>query len=59
MILKLADRIANVEAATAENQSHLRMYRKEHEEFKAGLTRQAPSDVATLMWEYLDHLLVR
>ncbi|WP_067691367.1 HD domain-containing protein [Nocardia jejuensis] len=57
-ILKLADRIANVEASAANNQRLLAMYRSEHTAFRAklaGLTTEVPA--ADQMWQRLDALL--
>lgn len=55
-IVKLADRIANVEAG-----GHLvGMYRKEHAEFKMILWRPAvASETELAMWMHLDSLLIK
>lgn len=59
VIVKLADRIANVEAST-EDDDHVRlvMYRDEHGTFSRAL-RASPSDgpFAAAMWAHLDQLL--
>lgn len=51
IILKLADRIANVEAG-----GKIEMYRKEHAAFKRALFIYYGA--ATSMWEYLDSIIV-
>lgn len=51
--LKLADRLANVEAS-----GKLEMYRKEHVEFKKALFDPACDHPTLLMWQYLDSLVV-
>jgi (p)ppGpp synthase/HD superfamily hydrolase len=58
IILKLADRIANVEAALNSGSRHLEMYREEHPEFrKAILGDYYVTDTEKRMWQYLDDLL--
>lgn len=57
IILKLADRIANVESSLASKSGLLRMYRREHEEFKQALKPMSNSGMAERMWDYLDQLL--
>jgi (p)ppGpp synthase/HD superfamily hydrolase len=54
-ILKLADRIANVENGLASGSSLTQMYRKEHPAFKEAL--YVPG-VADAMWAHLDQLLL-
>jgi len=51
IILKLADRIANVEHG-----GKIDMYAKEYQEFKGALFLNTPPD-GKRMWEYLDRLL--
>lgn len=51
LILKLADRIANVEAG-----GKVAMYRKEHEKFKNELYNASPE--IQPMWDHLDNLLI-
>jgi len=53
--LKLADRIAKVEASIQGNVSLLQMYQKEWEEFYAAL--YAHEDGLEEMWKYLEQLL--
>lgn len=53
IILKLADRIANVEHA-----GKIGMYAKEYKEFKDALYPTSP-DKAKPMWEHLDKLLIK
>lgn len=55
IIVKLADRIANVEAGGKKTG----MYRKEHAEFKAALTNGKERAPMFYMWEYLDSLLIK
>jgi (p)ppGpp synthase/HD superfamily hydrolase len=57
VILKLADRIANVEASLDEKDStghHLQMYKKEYPDFKSNLYTPG---LAEDMWVYLDNIL--
>ena len=54
VFLKLCDRIANVEAALANERDILEKYRKEFNEFEAGL--RSRSDFED-MWRYLSALL--
>jgi len=65
-IIKLADRIANIEFSVKGvfgNPSKLKMYQKEHEEFKLKLKRcysayRSEDDIKMdKMWKYLDKLL--
>jgi (p)ppGpp synthase/HD superfamily hydrolase len=51
IILKLADRIANIEHG-----GKIDMYAKEYDEFKGALFLNTPSD-GKLMWSHLDNLL--
>jgi (p)ppGpp synthase/HD superfamily hydrolase len=59
IILKLADRIANVESSLASKSGLLRMYRREHTEFKQMLQPVSDSGMAAAMWNHLDQLLVQ
>lgn len=54
LFLKLADRIANVEASVLTDSKLLRMYQKEYPGFKAAL--QKPGEYVN-MWATLDELL--
>lgn len=59
IVVKLADRIANVEACIQDgDQSRLAMYRDEHGTLSRAL-RASPSDgpAAAVMWAHLDQLL--
>jgi len=59
IVVKLADRIANVEASVQGNdEGKLAMYRGEHGKFSRTL-RASPSDraFAAAMWDHLDQLL--
>lgn len=57
VILKLADRIANVEESLANNKELLQKYRQEHEGFKQALKRETPTALAAEMWKHLDSLV--
>lgn len=57
IILKLADRIANVEAAEQNNSGLFEMYRREHAEFAAALQAQSKSERSKRMWRHLSRLL--
>ncbi len=52
--LKLADRIANVEASLSNNPKKLKMYKEEYSEFQLALKT---SGVAEPMWNHLELLL--
>lgn len=52
--LKLADRIANVEASVEDQSKQLKMYRKEHEAFKSLLYKPGVHD---RMWRHLDFII--
>jgi (p)ppGpp synthase/HD superfamily hydrolase len=54
VILKLADRIVNVESCLKNNDSRINMYRKEMKEFQRQLEKK---DQATEMWDHLKLLL--
>lgn len=57
IILKLADRIANVESSLASKNSLLRLYRREQDEFKQALKPMSNSEMTQRMWDHLDQLL--
>lgn len=57
VILKLADRIANVEASLENNSGLLRMYQREQPEFKQALHAASTSELTAMMWDHLDQLL--
>lgn len=54
MILKLADRIANIEYSKATKSSMLEMYRKEYKGFKEGIYTEGVNDA---MWNHLENIL--
>lgn len=57
IVLKLADRIANVEEGIASRSNKLGMYRREQGEF-AGILRDASQHpMVVAMWKHLDQLL--
>jgi len=55
VILKLADRIANIEASIAENSKLQFMYAKEHRHFRDALENANPA--AAALWEHLNTLV--
>lgn len=55
IVLKLADRIANVEAGGKK----IGMYVKEHADFRRALYRDDSSPIVKEMWNYLSELLVQ
>lgn len=55
IIVKLADRIANVEA----NGTKVGMYKKEHPEFKLQVLQFCDTEIGKEMIGYLDELLIR
>jgi len=57
IILKLADRIANIEHCHTKKKNLLGMYRKEWSAFKAKL--QGSTNAPAEMWEYLERLIAR
>ena len=57
VVLKLADRIANVEASLISPDGPLHMYRREQPDFKQALHSSSSSELATRMWAHLDGLL--
>lgn len=52
--LKLADRIANVESSVQDASDKLKMYRKEHKDFKSLLYKPGVHDA---MWRHLDFMI--
>ncbi len=58
VILKLADRIANVEESSRNNSRLLGMYRKEHPDFVGALYPPCASTIAQAMWLHLNTLLI-
>jgi guanosine-3',5'-bis(diphosphate) 3'-pyrophosphohydrolase len=54
VIIKVADRIANVEFGISENSSQLEMYKKEHKDFQYNLRIYHQIDV---MWDRLESIL--
>lgn len=56
IILKLADRIANVESSLQNNHNLFLMYKREHSVFSERLKPQSKTDVAARMWKHLDDL---
>jgi (p)ppGpp synthase/HD superfamily hydrolase len=59
VILKLADRIANVEESLRNNPRLLGMYRKEYLDFVDALQPACTSTIARTMWSHLNLLLSR
>jgi (p)ppGpp synthase/HD superfamily hydrolase len=57
VILKLADRIANVEEGIAAKNNKLGMYRREQAEFSGILRDATDHPMATAMWKQLDVLM--
>lgn len=58
LVVKLADRIANVEASiSSPNEKKLAMYLKEYREFREALAAPDNTPVAIRMWAHLDNLL--
>lgn len=60
LIIKLADRIANVEHSFRMNKKseHHKMYRDEYQDFKDNLYDEKHSDIIQTMWKRLDELLL-
>ncbi|WP_067538079.1 HD domain-containing protein [Nocardia crassostreae] len=57
VVLKLADRIANMEAAAADNPGLWEMYRREYPQFRGSLESLLPGEPAVAsMWQHLDDL---
>jgi (p)ppGpp synthase/HD superfamily hydrolase len=57
IILKLADRIANVEASARNTPGLFRMYVREQADFDRALHAASRSEIASRMWNYLDECL--
>lgn len=57
ILIKLADRIANVRQCLRDNSALLKMYRKEYQEFSDALRAWSPV-AAEPMWKYLDSVLM-
>jgi (p)ppGpp synthase/HD superfamily hydrolase len=62
VLLKLADRIANVEQSAKETdpvklKSYMKMYRNEYPDFQRMLRRDDQGETAAVMWRRLDELL--
>jgi (p)ppGpp synthase/HD superfamily hydrolase len=57
IILKLADRIANVEEGINAKTNKLGMYRREQAEFSGILRDASQHPIALAMWKHLDNLL--
>lgn len=55
IVVKLADRISNVEAAIKANNRFLAIYREEHPGFRSALYE--PDGMAEAMWQHLDALI--
>jgi (p)ppGpp synthase/HD superfamily hydrolase len=56
LILKLADRIANIEQAIGTNSRYVDLYRKEWEEFYSQLFEDVEDQRVIKMWKYLESL---
>lgn len=56
ILLKLADRIANIEYGAATGGKN-DMYKEEYEEFRNALYNESSNDVIQKMWKHLDKLL--
>lgn len=57
VVLKVADRIANVEAALESNRGLLRMYQREHDEFRSALRFGSRGMLADALWAHLERVL--
>lgn len=57
VLVKLADRIANVEFSMKTNEGLYKMYQKENEEFFKQLYTGADSDEMEYLWRLLDNVL--
>lgn len=55
LLVKAADRLANVRAAAVDSSSKLKMYRKEHAAFRASSHREGLCDV---VWRELDSICI-
>jgi (p)ppGpp synthase/HD superfamily hydrolase len=58
VLVKLADRISNVEESIRTQDRRLKMYRDEHEQFRRILCINTNDSRARPMWRHLDALLV-
>ena len=56
LVLKLADRIANIEQAKGTNSRYVNMYRKEWEDFYGQLYKDTSDKRIAEMWKYLEML---
>lgn len=56
VIVKLADRIANVEASAQNNKGLFRMYAKERASFSEALRSPTQNTLAQRLWQHLDSL---
>ncbi len=54
VIVKLADRIANVEESLQNNKGLFRMYAKEQASFSSALRSSAQGELAQRLWQHLD-----
>jgi guanosine-3',5'-bis(diphosphate) 3'-pyrophosphohydrolase len=59
ILLKLADRIANIEACLATGDGRINMYLKEREAFYDALRGDSNHTIEKRMWKHLDRLLER
>lgn len=57
VVLKLADRIANVESCWDTRDTRLFMYQREYQAFRAALCRESAGAGVLRMWAHLDKLL--
>jgi (p)ppGpp synthase/HD superfamily hydrolase len=57
IVLKLADRIANVEESIKNSKTHLDRYKNEYKSFRSSLRISQMSKELDKMWEHLDRLL--
>lgn len=55
VVLKVADRIANIEFSATQNDGHFKMYQKEHEEFVHQLRIH---NHIPIMWEHLNKIIL-
>lgn len=57
VIVKLCDRIANVEECRLRRDHRLRMYQKEHADFRAALFSEDDGPNVRALWDHLDQLM--
>ncbi|MEA5536795.1 HD domain-containing protein [Crocosphaera sp. XPORK-15E] len=57
IILKLADRIANIRASQLDNPKKLKMYSKEQQDFEQALKAYSSSQLSQQLWKELEHSL--